>query len=219
MHSDVERGNHCVIFGHGLSEIFEIGWGRSCPTQVGLDGWGGAMAHASSGSLSLFHKIFKTLRHLQAAFDNEDDCCDLITSVFPMMVEEDVRNAAALLKVWSGNSGAALKRARLGAVSDVFARLPGRIGAISIHDSYSAISKSSSVMLLELGAKKTQKCYRDEPPDVRTRKADTEGRKYTRLLANYFKKADLPVIQNLRTVSDPEASWVHLLAAPIGRTH
>ena len=34
---------------------------------------------------------FMTPRHLQAAFDSEDDCCNLITSFFPLMVEEDVR--------------------------------------------------------------------------------------------------------------------------------
>ena len=156
---------------------------------------------------------FMTPRHLQAAFDSEDDCCNLITSFFPLMIEEDVRNAAAVLMVWSGNSGAAIKRARLGAVADVLARLPRGSGSISIHDSYSAISNSSSVMLLELGAKKKQKKYRDEPPDIRTKKADAERRKYARLLANYFKEAEFPVVQILRTVSDPEASWVHLFAA------
>ncbi len=159
--------------------------------------------------LVYFQNLFKSPRQLHAAFDTEDDCCELINSAFPMMVEEDVRNAAATLMVWSGNSGAALKRARLGAVSDVFARLAGHDDTTTIQDSFASVSKSSSLILLELGAKKKQKRYKEEPPDIRTRKADLERRKYARLLANLFKEADLPVVHVLRTVSDPESSWVH----------
>ena len=129
------------------------------------------------------------------------------------MVEEEVRNAAATLLVWSGNSGSALKRARMSAVSDVFTKLATQGVSVSLQDSFASVSKSSSLILLELGAKKKQKRYKDEPPDIRTRKADLERRKYVRLLANLFKEADLPVVQVLRTVSDPEASWVHLFAA------
>ena len=163
--------------------------------------------------LVCFQNLFKNPRHLQAAFDTEDDCCGLITSTFPLMVEEDVRNAAAALMVWSSNSGSALKRARLGAVSDVFAKLDSHDGSITLQGSFASVSKSSSLILLELGAKKKHKRYKDEPPDIRTRKADLERRKYARLLANLFKEADLPVVQVLRTVSDPEASWIHLFAA------
>ena len=163
--------------------------------------------------LVYFQNLFKNPRHLQAAFDSEDECCELISSAFPLMVEEEVRNAAATLLVWSGNSGSALKRARMSAVSDVFTKLASQSVSVSLQDSFASVSKSSSLILLELGAKKKQKRYKDEPPDIRTRKADLERRKYVRLLANLFKEANLPVVQVLRTVSDPEASWVHLFAA------
>ena len=36
--------------------------------------------------LVYFQNLFKSPRPLQAAFDTEDDCCELINSAFPLMV-------------------------------------------------------------------------------------------------------------------------------------
>ena len=47
--------------------------------------------------LSFLKRHFGTPLHVQAAFDSEDDCMSLLALGFPDMIEEDLRNEAAIL--------------------------------------------------------------------------------------------------------------------------
>ena len=162
--------------------------------------------------LIVFQGLFSTPLSLQAAFDDEAECCILLESVFPDMVEEEVRNVAAELVVWQSENAPSFKRMRLGTVSQNLCKLPPQ-HVRDIQTSFTALTQSSTITVLELAAKKRQRKYKDEHPDARARKLDTERHKYTVLLSNVIKSAKLPVVQLVNTLDDPLTAWSHLFAA------
>ena len=162
--------------------------------------------------LVVFQSLFSTPLSLQAAFDDEAECCILLESVFPDMVEEDVRNVAAELMVWQSENAPSFKRLRLGTVSQNLCKLPPQ-HVRDIQTSFTSLTQSSTVTVLELAAKKRQRKYKDEHPDARARKLDTERQKYTVLLSNVIKSAKLPVVHLVNTLDDPFTAWSHLFAA------
>ncbi|CAK9015988.1 Uncharacterized protein SCF082_LOCUS12985 [Durusdinium trenchii] len=158
-------------------------------------------------------KIFKSPLNLQAAFECENDCYDLIADLFPDLVDEAIRNSAAELVRWQVASAPAFKRLRLAAVSKGWYGLPSSSrSSLDLRSSYALLSQSSSITVLELASKKKQRKYRDEVPDVRARKVDEEKRKYCLLLANVIKQAGLPIVQLVNSLDDPSAGWFHLFA-------
>ena len=167
--------------------------------------------------LGFFQSIFPSTRNLQAAFDSIGDCCGLITSKFPDMIDEDVRNAAAILMDWKEDSARAFKRARLAVVDKAASHLPGAKG-LDLHESYSNISKTSCVMLLEAHLKKKQRSYKAEPVDARAKRFESEKKKYSILFANFFKEAKLPIVDHINVLGNVETAWFHLFAARRGNT-
>eukprot|EP00435_Cladocopium_sp_Y103_P006564 s4728_g2.t1 len=147
-----------------------------------------------------------------AAFDSDVECHTLCTGLFPDMIDEEVRDVTAELLRWQVVSAPAFKRLRLGTVDANFVKLPPRNSA-DIQTSFLSISQSSVVTVLELATKKRQKKLKDEAPDARAKRFDSERRKYTVLLANIIKRAGLPVVQLVSTLDDPETAWTHLFAA------
>ena len=133
--------------------------------------------------LVVFQGLFSTPLSLQAAFDDEAECCILLESVFPDMVEEEVRNVAAELMVWQSENAPSFKRMRLGTVSQNLCKLPPQ-NVRDIQTSFTALTQSSTITVLEFAAKKRQRKYKDEHPDARARKLDTERHKYTILWFN-----------------------------------
>ena len=162
--------------------------------------------------LVTFQRYYKSPLSLQAAFDSDTDCLDMVQSLFPDMVDEHARNLTATLMLWQVDSAPAFKRLRVGAVSSSLFRLPPASSA-DIQSSYLSITQSSAFSVLELAAKKKQRKYKDEPHDARAKKVDSERRKYSLLLANVIKSADLPVVKLVETLDDPSSAWVHLFAA------
>ena len=162
--------------------------------------------------LVVFQSLFSTPLSLQAAFDDEAECCILLESVFPDMVEADVRNVAAELMVWQSENAPSFKRLRLGTVSQNLCKLPPQ-HVRDIQTSFTSLTQSSTVTVLELAAKKRQRKYKDEHPDARARKLDTERQRYTVLLSNVIKSAKLPVVHLVNTLDDPFTAWSHLFAA------
>ena len=68
--------------------------------------------------LSVIVHYFKTPLRLQAAFDDDTSCSELISSIFPDLVSEDVANCAAVLMLWKDDNQVGFKRQRRGIVSD-----------------------------------------------------------------------------------------------------
>ena len=162
--------------------------------------------------LLTFQRFFRSPLSLQAAFDDDEGCSQLVQSLFPDMVDEAVRNLTAALMVWQYNSGPAFKRLRSHTVSDGLFRLPPGSSA-DLQSSFLSITQSSSVTVLELASKKKQRKYKDEPHDARAKKFDTERRKYSFLLASVIKDAELPVVKLVESLDDPASAWIHLFAA------
>ena len=62
--------------------------------------------------LICFQRFFRSPLQLDAAFDNDLESLELIQSIFPDMVAEDVMDIVALLMVWKESSDRTFKRAR-----------------------------------------------------------------------------------------------------------
>ena len=140
--------------------------------------------------LTALQQLYPTPLRLQAAFDNEEECTVLLHDIFPDMVDEQSRDISAELVHWQSLQVTTFKRMRRSSVEDTLYRLPtGK--ASDIHSHFTAITQSSSVLVLELAAKKKQRKYKEEAPDTRAKKADEERRKYAMLLANVIKSAKL----------------------------
>ena len=162
--------------------------------------------------LTALQQLYPTPLRLQAAFDNEEECTVLLHDFFPDMVDEQSRNISAELVHWQSMQVTAFKRMRRSSVEDTLFRLPtGQASDIRLQ--FTAISQSSSVLVLEEAAKKKQRKYKEEAPDARAKKADEERRKYAMLLANLIKSAKLPIAQLIGTLDDPASAWLHLFAA------
>ena len=132
--------------------------------------------------------------------------------MFPDRIDEQSRNISAELMHWQSSQVVAFKRMRRGTVDHNLFRLPpGQ--ASDIQSQFAAISQSSSVLVLEMAAKKRQRKYTEEAPDARARTLDEERKKYALLLSNVIKSARLPVAQLIETLDDPASGWLHLFAA------
>ena len=162
---------------------------------------------------SFLSRNFVHVRHLDAAFDSLEDCEELITSGFPGMVAEDVRNVAATLMVWKEDNSRALKRARVSVAMDCM--YPSTIGAtrhVDLQDEYKSILSSSSLCLLEAHAKRKQSRYKEEPADARTKRFEREKQKFALLLAEMVREADLPVAATINKLDDPKEGWLRLFS-------
>jgi hypothetical protein len=187
-----------------------IDWTRG--RHVRLDAMAEDWPQIDGVVLSTLQQWFHTPLQLQAAFDDEDGCSALLHGMFPDMVDEDVRNTSAGLVHWQASQSAAFKRLRRCVVDDSLFRLPpGR--ACDIQEQFTNISQSSTVMVLEMAAKKKQRKYKEESADARSKKVDEERKKYSILLSNVIKQARLPVVQLINTLDDPASGWLHLFAA------
>ena len=167
--------------------------------------------------VGFLQSIFPSTRNLQCVFETVDDCCSLIQSRFPDMLDEDLRNSAAILIAWKEEHSRAFKRARLAVVGETFARLPSPI-SVDLSESFSNISKTSCVLLLEAHLKKKHRNYKSEPGEARAKRFEHEKKKYTLLLSNLFKEASLPVVEHINVLGNAESAWYHLFAARRGNT-
>ena len=162
--------------------------------------------------LAVLPRTFRTPLCLQAAFDTDAECESLLQSLFPDMIDEEVLNTVAVIMTWQTTGAPALQRLRICTVSQGFFRLPP-VRSSDIQSSYQSITQSNAITVLELATKKKQRKYKDEPPDARAQKFESDRRKYSLLLANVIKLARLPVVELINTLDDPASAWIHLFAA------
>ena len=160
---------------------------------------------------SLQRVFCKPLR-FDAAFDDEQQCSDLLVSVAPDLIGEELRDAVAQMMVWKEAIERPLKRLRSAMVSDSMFRLPAP-SALTVQDEFNRLTKTSSLCILEMHSKRKQRKYKEDPADARARRFDSERKKYSLLLAQNLIPADLPVVQLIKTLDDPNSAWVHIFAA------
>ena len=164
------------------------------------------------GVLAFLQRVFAQPWRLEAAFDDDQDCSDLLRSEFPLMVDEELHDSVAALMTWKVESSRPLKRFRRGQVSSALFVLP-QPNVLNLHDEFQRLTKTSVQCILEMHSKRKQRKYREDPPDVRSKRFETERRKYSLLLAQVMINAELPVVGLITTLDDPGAAWVHIFAA------
>ena len=169
----------------------ELGWPQLAPDK-----------------LICFQRFFRSPLQLDAAFDNDLESLELIQSIFPDMVAEDVMDIVALLMVWKESSDRTFKRARR-QVADQAMFLPQGACSESVQDVYRRLSQTNVLTLIETHAKKRQRVLRLEA-ESRAKRADADRKKYSLLLAQVNIDADLPVVALIRTLDDQQQGWIHL---------
>lgn len=157
-------------------------------------------------------RTFHTTLCLDAAFDDEQQCSEMLASLFPDLVGEDLKNTMAQMMVWKEGMERPLKRVRSAVVSQNTFRLVAPSSS-SVQDEFNRITKTSALCILEMHTKRRQRKYKEDPADARSRRFETERKKYSLLLAQIFIRADLPVVKLINTLDDPNAAWIHIFAA------
>ena len=123
------------------------------------------------GLLGHLQSIFVTPLRLDAAFDSEAECNELITCSFPDIVDESKLDAVALLMDWKERSERSLKRLRKSVVAENLFRLQ-QPDSISVQEQFQHITKTSVHCILEMHSKRRQRKYKEDPPDIRLRRFD-----------------------------------------------
>ena len=164
------------------------------------------------GLLSFLQRIFVTPLRLDAAFDGEIDCEEVLVAAFPHMVDEERRDATAVLMQWKAEVSRPLKRVRMATVSSAMHVLP-LPDVLNVQEEYQRITKTSVHCILEMHSKRKQKKYKEDAPDVRSKKFESERRKYSLLLAQVMISAQLPVVALIQTLDDANSAWIHIFAA------
>ena len=59
------------------------------------------------GVLAFLQRVFAQPWRLEAAFDDDQDCSDLLRSEFPLMVDEELHDSVAALMTWKVESSPA----------------------------------------------------------------------------------------------------------------
>ena len=171
----------------------------------------------ADGVRAHLQRVYRTPLRLDAAFDSDEECLQLVAAEFPDMVGEDLVNTVAQIGIWKESMERPFKRTRKELARQVLFRLPFP-GQASVQDEYNRLTQTSSICILEMHIKRKQKKHREDPADARARRFDAERRKYARLLSQVIIQADLPIVQLVKTLDDPEAGWLHIFAARRGNT-
>ena len=169
------------------------------------------------GVLAFLQGSFNSPICLEAAFDTEMECEDLILQGFPDIVDEMKLDVVAELMLWKHDNVRAFKRARRDMATEQLFRLPHSDG-LTVQEEYQRITKTSVLCVLEMFTKRKQKKYREDPPDVRSRQFEALRKKYSVLLAQVMISAALPVVPIVQALDDPQTAWLHLFAARRGNT-
>ena len=135
------------------------------------DWWPGV----SDGILGHLKCMYLTPLRLDAAFDNDEECSELLSSEFPDMVGEDLLDAVAVMSEWKESMARPLKRARAEVVRVSLFRLP-LPGQLSVQDEFSKLIRTSAICILEMHVKQKQKRYREDPADPERRGLRRRGK-------------------------------------------
>ena len=127
-------------------------------------------------------RIFVTPLRLDAAFDSDEECLELISAEFPDMVGEDLMNVIAQMSIWKEAMVRPLKRARAELIRSSLYRLPVP-GQLSVQEEFSKLTRTSVICILEMHVKQKQKRYKEDPPDARSKRFELERKKYSKMLS------------------------------------
>ena len=119
------------------------------------------MAGCGTRTLGHLQSIFVTPLRLDAAFDSEAECNELITCSFPDIVDESKLDAVALIMDWKERSERSLKRLRKSVVAENLFRLQ-QPDSISVQEQFQHITKTSVCCILEMHSKRRQRKYKED---------------------------------------------------------
>ena len=162
---------------------------------------------------TFLRRHFINARQLEACFDDDLSCQELVTSGFPDMNPEDIANIVGALLVWKQDSQRAFKRARSSVVQTVLSGIPlSSVDSGRLQSEYKQITSSSAMILLEGHAKRRHQLYKGGPADIRSQRFDRERKKFALLLGNCIKEAGLPIVQQIALFDDPHEAWLRVFA-------
>eukprot|EP00435_Cladocopium_sp_Y103_P033815 s3690_g8.t1 len=164
------------------------------------------------GVLAALKRVYETPLRLEAAFDTEDDGREMLEAEFPDLIGEDLSDAIAALMVWKDSMVRPAKRSRAAIVADNLCRLPQPL-SLTVQDEFTKLTKTSSLCVELYVDFASQKKYKDDPADARARRFDAERKKYSYLLSQVIIRAQLPVVQLVNALDDPQSAWLHIFAA------
>ena len=70
----------------------------------------------------------------------------------------------------------------------------------------------SALCLLEGHAKRKQQKYKEEPADARSKRFESERKKFSLLLAEMIREAGLPVADTIKKLDDPKEGWLRVFS-------
>ena len=140
---------------------------------------------------------FASPLQFDAAFDDDLGAAELIRSIFPDMVPEDIMNHVAVVMVWKENSSRFCKRARLEVVSHAM-YVPLHAAGDTVQNVFKQLTQTNVLTLIESHAKRRQRVHRLEA-ETRAKRSDVERKKYSLLLAQVIIDAELPVVALIQT--------------------
>ena len=120
---------------------------------------------------------------------------------------------ATALMLWKENNRRGLKRARTSLVDRCITDLTCvQQHVANIQDEYKSILASSALCLLEGHAKRKQQKYKEEPADARSKRFESERKKFSLLLSEMIREAGLPVAETINKLDDPKEGWLRLFS-------
>ncbi len=162
--------------------------------------------------LVFLNRNFIHTRQLEACFDDELTCQNLVTSGFPDMVPEEVANIVGSLMFWKVDNARAFKRSRIGVACEKLSGIPISVNnAFQLQDEYRQIISPSAVCLLEGHAKRRHLLFKGEPADIRSKRFERDRKKFALFLGNCIREADLPVASQISMLDDPLEGWLRIL--------
>ncbi len=163
--------------------------------------------------LGFLKRHFIHTRQLEACFDDELSCQELVTSGFQDMVPEDVADIVGSLMLWKCDNERAFKRSRVGVACIALSGIRMAINnPFQLQDEYKQITSSSAVILLEWHAKRRHLLYKGEPADIRSQRFERERKKFALSLSNCIREAELPVVSQISSLDDPHEGWLRIFA-------
>eukprot|EP00435_Cladocopium_sp_Y103_P066069 s1270_g28.t1 len=130
---------------------------KALGVEINLEPW----KLGKDGLLAHLKRTYVTPLRLDAAFDTDEDCLEMLISEFPDIVEEDALDAVAQLCIWKESFDRPLKRFRGEIVRSTMFRLPTCDQPL-VHEEFTRLTQTSALCILEMHAKRKQRKYKED---------------------------------------------------------
>ena len=151
---------------------------------------------------------FKNPQHLEAAFDDDEGARELLRLLLPGIAPEGLEARTQILVKWRDQCQRPSKVLRRDSFIGMMEQLSSRMGRVpTLQETYASEARMNPLVLLP-GLERRRKALRtDRDASQRAEHERLAREKYTALLADVIKEAQLPLVAILSEVDDPESAW------------